>query len=398
MVLNQVPRHSRRDFTDKVNASACGILGTLNRPGAVECEIMDFSPPLIAAANRVQTEDSSKLLAMLATEIQATHGQALDFSPSSDDRTVQRAGASYLAGLSDSETLDLRGKERLALIESMRRRLMDGQDEDALTDDSGEILFRDFSPAQEPSLEGNFEFLPVDSNHKQSASKRMHLHVEILSCGKRVETFDNGSVICKDALGRVTEIFSSFGDSFYFVYGECGELSSFTRTGAEGKVHSTGKKGKNSVTVRDADGRVKAIGECMSVDPWGCFYLHSKDGQYFCLDLVGGIHSERRRLITEDGKIEYITSAFAHDGFRMATLYASAAAQLASKRQLRSTTYRFYGRDGTAVEFVSEDHLREYRPSRSLPPGSFPVNSMWIHARQAHTAWESVKEYLSRVS
>ncbi|MBX9572809.1 MAG: hypothetical protein K2X77_28185 [Candidatus Obscuribacterales bacterium] len=395
MVLNQVPRHSRRDFTVKVNASACGILGTLNSADAVECEL-DFNPPAITSSSR--SDDSAKLLAMLAGEIQAEHGQTLDFRPPVDEQSVQRAGASYLAGLSDSETLDLRGKERLALIESMRRRLMEAHDEEFFFDEGGEILFKETLSESELIRESNRDHDSDDLALPQKTSPRMHLHVEVLSGGKRVETFDNGSRICKDALGRVTEIFSSFGDSFYFNYGEGGELFSFTRTNKAGKVHSKGQRGSNSVTIRDAEGRVKAIGECMSVDPWGCFYVHSKDGQYFCLDLVGGIHSERRRLVNAEGKVEYITSAFAHDGFRMATLYASASVKAISRRPLRSITYRFYGRDGTAVEFVSEDHLRESRPSRSLPPGSFPVNSTWIHARQAHTAWESVKEYLSRVS
>lgn len=397
MVLNPVPRHSRRDFTGKVNASACGILGALNGPGAQECEIIDFSPPPLAASSRPSADDGSKLLAMLATEIQSTHGEQFDFSPAADDISVQRAGANYLAKIADSDIVDLRGAERLALIESMRRRLLEAQEEESVYEDSGETLFHERANSADEAFK-SFEREPIDDNYLQKASKRMHLHVEILSCGKRVETFDNGSIVCKNALGRVTEIFSSFGDSFYFTYGEQGELFSFTRTSKTGNVHSRGERGQDSVSVRDAEGRVKAIGESMSVDPCGCFYLHSKDGQYFCLDLVGGIHSERRRLINADGKVEYITSAFAHDGFRMATLYASAVSRNSSRGPLRATTYRFYGRDGTAIEFVSEDHLRESRPSRSLPPGSFPVNSTWIHARQAHTAWESVKEYLSRVS
>jgi hypothetical protein len=396
MVLNQVPRHSRRDFTVKVNASACGILGALNAPEAQECEIIDFSPPPLTSSLRSGGDDGARLLAMLATEIQSTHGQQFDFSPAADDISVQRAGANYLANIADSEVVDLHGAERLALIESMRRRLNEAQDDEVNFEDGGEILFSEQANSAGDALY-SCERESIDDNYLQKVSKRMHLHVEVLSCGKRVETFDNGSIVCKDVLGRVTEIFSCFGDSFYFTYGEHGELFSFTRTSKSGKVHSRGERGPDSVTVRDAEGRVKAIGECMSVDPWGCFYLHSKDGQYFCLDLVGGIHSERRRLINSDGKVEYITSAFAHDGFRMATLYASASGS-PSRKPLRATTYRFYGRDGTAVEFASEDHLREYCPSRSLPPGSFPVNSTWIHARQAHTAWESVKEYLSRVS
>ena len=406
MVLSQVPRHSRRDFTVKVGASACGILGALNSPDAVPCEIIDFSPPPLAAAKPSANDDSFKLLSMLASEIQNTHGQAIDFTPDGNAQNVQRVGANYLEKISESDQVDLRGKERLLLIESMRRSLAEAQDAELF--DAGEDGFGDGSLAASSSdIENNWMAgssselgsIGLESSSQLPDSRRMHLRVEVLSCGKRIETFDNGSVICKDELGRVTEIFSCYGDSLYFAYGECGELFSFKRTNKSGQIHSTGQKGRNSVTVRDDEGRVKAIGQCMSVDPWGCFYLHSKDGQYFCLDLVGGIHSERRRLFNADGNVEYITSAFAHDGFRMATLYASANhAKALAESVFRSATYRFYGRDGTAVEFVSDDHLRESRPSRTSPPGSFPVNAKWIHARQAHTAWESVKEYLSRVS
>lgn len=393
MVLSLVPRHKRREFTFKVGAAPCGILSSLYSSGILVED--EFDLPSMAVQRTNEYHDDGKLLSMLATQIQTEHAEDFDFSPSSDELSVQRAGAKILAKIAGgSSSANI---ETAALIENMRRRLaeLDDFEEDAEQNDL------DFSVDQQavyPSgMVGSEPYRPdVSSPH------RMHLHVEIMPAGNRIETFGNGSRICKDSLGRVMEIFSRFGDSLFFTYGECGEIATFTRVDAHGKVHSRGKKGQHSVTVRDAEGRVKAIGESMTVDPWGCFYLHTRDGQYFCVDLVGGIHSERRRLLTHEGKVEYITSAFSHDGFRMATLYASVPSGAPSVSPLggalRLSVYRFYGRDGSAVEFPTDDHFRNLSPSRSLPPATFPVHSSWLTTRQAHTAWESVKEYLSRVS
>lgn len=226
-----------------------------------------------------------------------------------------------------------------------------------------------------------------------TCSYRINAHTESMSDGTRRQTFDNGSLVKKDALGRVLEIYSSFAECLFLTYDNAGELSSFIRTNARGSLHSTGNKGQHGVIVRDAAGRVKAVGEFMTVDPWGRFYLHTNQGQFFSVDLVHGVHCERRRIVNQDGRINFVTAVFAHDGFRMATVYARARQVEARCRQV---TYRFYGRDGTVVEFGSEDAFRHLNASRSMAPGSFPVNESWMRRRQAHTAWESVNEYLSR--
>jgi hypothetical protein len=167
-------------------------------------------------------------------------------------------------------------------------------------------------------------------------------------------------------------------------------LDSFSRTDSKGFAHSSGKREKHGVTVRDAEGRVRAAGESMTIDPWGCLYLHTLDGQFFCLDLVSGTHSERRRILRPGGSIDFLTAIFAHDGFRMASMYAVSGG--------KSTRYRFYGRDGTIVEFSSEENVKSCRPTHACAPGTKPVHKTWLKRPQARTAWESVFDYLSRVS
>ena len=426
------PPFARVDFA----TSLCRDSRDLSReaPGA-ECDIIDFSPngdvsglnPALNSVGRRNLQDDNALfLSLLAGQIRSEYSDLIDFTPDSDETSLKRASANYLAKIaeqeaaraevqeSDDKSLNERTSQReetRSLIASMRRWLLEERSADQIAEFSPERSEEsaDFSNRSEEILwsrakheqTGKFaiqNFEPALQEDVRVSPHRMHLHVETLADGKRIETFDNGSMVNKDALGRVIEIFGKLGDSLFITYGAGGELETFTRTDARGRLHSNGKLSKNGVTVRDGDGRVKAMGESMTVDPWGCFYLHTKDGQYFCLDLVGGIHCERRRLINANGKVEFITSAFAHDGFRMLTLYASPDAEEANHKAQRHTTYRFYGRDGTAIEFFSDDHFRNLCPTRSLPPASFPVHSSWMQRRQAGSAWESVKEYLSRVS
>ena len=217
------------------------------------------------------------------------------------------------------------------------------------------------------------------------------VHTDLLPGGKRQETFDNGSILSKDELGRVIEVYSGTGECLFLSYDQSGELSSFTRMDSQGNLHSTAKKGRQSVTVRDAEGRAKALGEFMTVDHFGRFFLHTRDGQYFSLDLITNIHCERRRLVKAEGKVSYVTAAFAHDGFRMATAYAR---NVRSASRHREITYRFYGRDGSIIEFGTEEEFRDLKPTQSLPPCTMPVHRTWQQLRQAHTAWESVNEYL----
>lgn len=241
----------------------------------------------------------------------------------------------------------------------------------------------------------------VKARFEVPAWNRLRVSVENLPNGQRVESFDNGSIVVKDALGHVVEVRSAYGDCLFLEYGSFGQLEAFTRLDRQGSLHSFCKRDKHGAAVRDKDGRVLACGEIMTIDPWGCLYLHTFDGQYFCLDLVGGIHVERRRLFHSDGRIDYVTAVFAHDGFRMATMYAvtprhGKTKARSARHRMRCTAYRFYGRDGTLLEFGAERELRERRPARALPPGTRPVDQRALRHPQAKNAWESLKEYLAR--
>src|SRR5262249_44152791 len=133
--------------------------------------------------------------------------------------------------------------------------------------------------------------------------------------------------------------------------------------------------------------------------PRGCFYLHGIDGQYFSLDLVAGIHSERRRISDEHGN-RFVTSLFTHDGFRMATMFGPCKRQSATTSGVdhRHLQFRFYGRDGTVIDFKSEDDLLDMNPLVVSAPAARAVHKHWMSRRQAVTAWESVHDYLMRVS
>jgi hypothetical protein len=225
--------------------------------------------------------------------------------------------------------------------------------------------------------------------------------VETTPDGGRLEMFAGGSKLVKDVLGRVVEVHSQYGDGMYLRYGIFGRLEAFQRTNAWGHTHSEGSRDKNGVVVRDHEGRVRAVGESMTIDPRGCFYLHSLEGQYFSLDLVLGLHSERRRVVDEHGRERFVTSLFTHDGFRMATMYGPVLDEgddIAFGGMPAPPCLRFYGRDGTLIEFASDDDLVELRPLCVSSPAMRPVHKGWLDRRQAGTAWESVHEYLMRVS
>ncbi|HNH76251.1 MAG TPA: hypothetical protein PLF23_20860, partial [Candidatus Obscuribacter sp.] len=133
---------------------------------------------------------------------------------------------------------------------------------------------------------------------------------------------------------------------------------------------------------------------------------------YWSLDLVRSVHIERRLLADEFGKWVSMTALFSADGFRMATRFSPVDVEQVKgsqsgggtvygvelvKPHLRSGhgRYRFYGRDGSVIEFCSDRDLEQLKPSGVMPPGSRPVVDKHWGRRQAGTAWESLREYLS---
>lgn len=230
--------------------------------------------------------------------------------------------------------------------------------------------------------------------------------------GERIETYPNGASVIKDALGRVCEIISEKGISVLLSYDEKGHLASFVRADQRGTVHSRAEADKHGVLVRDSLGRVRAQGESMQVDACGCVSITREDGQFWSIDLIRSIHTERRLLPDEHGDWYSMTALFCSDGFRMATRFRkvsvrddkngvtilnsanAAAPALAFVPGEDSGSYRFYGRDGSMITFDSDAELHYLKPSQVRGPGSKVVPAEQRGKRQAGTAWEALREYV----
>lgn len=270
-----------------------------------------------------------------------------------------------------------------------------------------------FSPGGDPGHERSDETFGPQDRRKRLSGQRAPAPLAISpegNRGDRMETFPGGASMVKDGLGRVKEIRTTRGDRLEFYYDGKGHLVSFVRIDAQGNIHSRADQDRHGVLVRDGNGRVRAQGEAIHVDPFGCVSISRPDGQYWSLDLVRSVHIERRLLADEFGKWVSMTALFSADGFRMATRFSpveqvkrteselgTASGAGLVKPHLRSGhgRYRFYGRDGSVIEFCSDRDLEQLKPSGVMPPGSRPVIDKHWGRRQAGTAWESLREYLS---
>ena len=259
--------------------------------------------------------------------------------------------------------------------------------------------------------------------------------------GSRTETFPTGARVLKDGLGHVREIVSAGGVTVMFKYDDKGHLSAFIRTDSQGTIHSLAEADRNGVILRDAGGRVKAQGESMQVDACGCVSIAREDGQFWSLDLVRNVNIERRLLPDEHGNWFSMTALFSSDGFRMATRFrkvkpedlpmhdqhtqtknivggaiagatAAGAVPAAGRPMVNGTlatlapgridflseedsgNYRFYGRDGSIIDFASDDELKQLRPSCVMPAASRRIDPDHRGKRQAGTAWEALREYV----
>src|SRR5262249_12989602 len=150
------------------------------------------------------------------------------------------------------------------------------------------------------------------------------------------------------------------------------------------------------VTVRDPEGRVRAAGEAMAIDRVGRLSIIRRDGQFWSIDMARGLHVERRQLVDDDGRWQALTAVFGFDGFRMVTRFQGMMPQLDDipDHVIAEERIRLYGRDGSAIEFESEDDIENLRPSRVWPPGSRKVDKLYRGSWQAGTAWQAVKEYV----
>ena len=229
-------------------------------------------------------------------------------------------------------------------------------------------------------------------------------HVSFLPNGIRKEESGDGSFILKDAVGRVTEARSHDGVIMSFSYDNRGHLKSFVRSDVTGKIHTTGVKDKHGVIVRDEHGSLRAQGDSMTVDTNGCVSIRKFDGQFWSLDVQRGIHIERRILEDVNGNWNCLTALLTCDGFRMVTRFQKL--QENKRESYRKygdwlgssecSKFRFYGRDGSMIEFENDEDLEALRPSRIWSAGTRSVDREWIGRRQAGTAWDAVHRYVSQ--
>ncbi len=240
-------------------------------------------------------------------------------------------------------------------------------------------------------------------NNSKAASTRT------LDNGRRFECYDSGAVVEKDELGRVTQIRAASGGCVSIYYDRDGSPEGFLRTDRQGRSHSIAECDRQGVIVRDPTGRIRAAGDALCIDPNGCLSVCRSDGQFWSIDLVRDKHIERRRLADAHGGWNIITAVFAADGFRMTTLFQPVvdlpskekvnsvedANRLWSAASVASPRFRFYGRDGSVIQFESEDELTNLTPSHVWSPGTRRVQPIWKNRHQAGTAWESVQEYVS---
>ncbi|HNB21148.1 MAG TPA: hypothetical protein PKZ32_01940 [Candidatus Melainabacteria bacterium] len=227
--------------------------------------------------------------------------------------------------------------------------------------------------------------------------------LKLLPAGRRLESLDNGANIIKDSLGRVIEVRSPLGPVLRARYDEKGHLRFFVRTDKAGNIQSYGESDAQGVVVHDPEGRVRAAGESMAIDRVGRLSIVRKDGQFWSIDLARGLHVERRQMVDEDGQWKAITAVFAYDGFRMVTRFQSMDGREFDEESgcLKPTIssvvkeeIRLYGRDGSCVQFNSEEAIEELRPARVWPPASRAVDKRYRNRWQAGTAWQAVREYL----
>jgi len=223
---------------------------------------------------------------------------------------------------------------------------------------------------------------------------------ETKSClgGHRLESYENGASVTKDELGRVVEVSSSDKQQMFVTYSPSGFLKVFCLLDAFANVLLIGEHNEQGVVVKGPNGQIKVVGEYMSAGPNGCLTVHRLDGQFWTIDLVLNSFTERRFFVDRQERAHCLTAIFSDDGFRMMTRFQELPS--ISKVDLESSlswqgspsqvSLRFYGRDGSMVEFDSDESLESLRPKLVLPG----VLKAAPGPRNNRTAWDAVERYL----
>ncbi len=217
--------------------------------------------------------------------------------------------------------------------------------------------------------------------------------------GHRLESYENGASVTKDELGRVVEVSSNGNQQVFITYSPSGFLKIFFLLDAFGNVLLVGEHDEQGVVVKDPQGQIQAAGEYMSAGPNGCLTVHQLDGQFWTIDLVLNTFSERRFMVDRKKRAHCLTAIFSDDGFRMMTRFQALPSNAHVDREnslnwlgsQSRVTLRFYGRDGSLLEFDSDENLASAKPSLVLPATKQALPG----PRNNGTAWDAVARYLN---
>ncbi|MDX2106254.1 MAG: hypothetical protein SFY67_07620 [Candidatus Melainabacteria bacterium] len=242
-----------------------------------------------------------------------------------------------------------------------------------------------------------FNFAPPPMTSRRS----LRLSEDTLNCSPprsdfRYEDTSQGARIIKDALGRVLYVKSPRQIALSYTYDPVGRLVYWMKTDGAGNVHFVGEcvydnllaNKDRIVTVRDGMGRIISQGHSASVAPDGTLTVRRLDGQYWSVDIIRELSVERRAIERSDVNWNFVTALMAEDGFRLASKFQALHTN-------DTTKFRFYGRDGSVVQFDSEDALMAKRADNAYPSGSRDIHRQFTYrdGRKARTAWDAVYEY-----
>lgn len=234
-----------------------------------------------------------------------------------------------------------------------------------------------------------------------TSRRSLRLSEDTLNCAPprsdfRYEDTSQGARIIKDALGRVLYVKSPRQIALSYTYDPAGRLVYWMKTDGAGHVHLVGEcvydnliENKDRiVTVRDGMGRIISQGHSASVSPDGTLTVRRLDGQYWSVDIIRELSVERRTIERSDVNWNFVTALMAEDGFRLASKFQALHTN-------DTTKFRFYGRDGSVVQFDSEDALMAKQADNSYPQGSRDIHPQFSYreGKKARTAWDAVYEY-----
>jgi len=257
-----------------------------------------------------------------------------------------------------------------------------------------EILTDEMTQAAPAQL---FNFAPPP----MTSRRPLRLSEDTLNCAPprsdfRYEDTSQGARIIKDPLGRVLYVKSPRDIALSYTYDQAGRLVYWMKTDGAGHVHAIGEcvydnliENKDRiVTVRDGMGRIVSQGHSASVAPDGTLTVRRLDGQYWSVDIIRELSIERRAIDRSDVNWNFVTALMAEDGFRITSKFQALHTN-------DTTKFRFYGRDGSVVQFDSEDSLMAKKPDNAYPAGSRDIHQQFSYhdGKKARTAWDAVYEY-----